>query len=112
MFDRKKTWALLIPLIIEQMLNSLMGTADSMMVTSVGSAAISAVSLVDSLNVLIIYVFSAMATGGAIICAQYLGRKDGKQAQETGKQLLMSVAVISAAVMLFCLLLRDPRWRQ
>ena len=50
MFDRKKTWALLIPLIIEQMLNSLMGTADSMIVTSVGSAAISAVSLVDSLN--------------------------------------------------------------
>lgn len=108
MFDRKKTWALLIPLIIEQMLNCLMGTADSMMVTSVGSAAISAVSLVDSLNVLIIYVFSAMATGGAIICAQYLGRKDRHQAGETGRQLLLSVAVISSAVMLFCLLLRDP----
>ena len=108
MFDRKKTWALLIPLMIEQMLNSLMGTADSMMVTSVGSAAISAVSLVDSLNVLIIYVFSAMATGGAIICAQYLGRKDSRQAQETGRQLLLSVAVISTAVMLFCLALCNP----
>ena len=108
MFDRKKTWALLIPLIIEQMLSCLMGTADSMMVTSVGSAAISAVSLVDSLNILIIYVFSAMATGGAIICAQYLGRKDGRQACETGRQLILSVAAISAAVMLVCLLLRDP----
>ena len=111
MFDRKKTWALLIPLMIEQMLNSLMGTADSMMVTSVGSAAISAVSLVDALNVLIIYVFSAMATGGAIICAQYLGRKDKNQAQETGKQLVLSVAVISTAVMIFCLTLCNPLLR-
>lgn len=111
MFTRKKTWALLIPLIIEQMLTSLMGTADSMMVTSVGSAAISAVSLVDSLNILIIYVFSAMATGGAIICAQYLGRQDRSQARETGRQLVLSVAAISAAVMIFCLLLRDPLLR-
>ena len=74
MFTRKQIWNLLIPLMIEQVLTSLMGTADTMMVASVGSAAISAVSLVDAINVLLIYVFSAMATGGSIICAQLLGR--------------------------------------
>lgn len=111
MFTKKKIWALLIPLIIEQMLTSLMGTADSMMVTSAGSAAISAVSLVDSLNVLIIYIFSAMATGGAIICAQYLGRKEGAQAGETGRQLILSVSVISVVIMIICLLLREPLLR-
>ena len=54
MFTRKQLWALLIPLMIEEVLTALMGTADTMMVASVGSAAISAVSLVDSINVLII----------------------------------------------------------
>ena len=111
MFTKKKIWALLIPLIVEQMLNSLMGTADSMMVTSVGSAAISAVSLVDSLNILIIYVFSAMATGGAIICAQYLGRRDGVQARETGRQLILSVTLISTVVAILCLAFKNPLLR-
>ena len=59
---------LLIPVIFEQVLNSLMGTVDTMMVSNVGSAAISAVSLVDSINVLVIQAFSALAAGGAILC--------------------------------------------
>ena len=73
MFTKKQLWALLIPLMIEQILNSLMGTADTMMVSNVGSAAISAVSLVDSINTLILNTFSAHATGGAIVCSQYIG---------------------------------------
>ena len=108
MFTKKQIWNLLIPLMAEQLLTSLMGTADTMMVSRAGSAAISAVSLVDSINVLIIYVFSAMATGGAIICAQYLGRKDRLQAQETGKQLILTVTGISVAVMAIIVLLRGP----
>lgn len=51
-----------------------MGTADTMMVSNVGSAAISAVSLVDSINILVIQAFSALAAGGAIVCAQYIGQ--------------------------------------
>lgn len=66
---------LLIPVIFEQVLNSLMGTVDTMMVSNVGSAAISAVSLVDSINVLVIQAFSALAAGGAILCSQYIGQK-------------------------------------
>ena len=54
LFTNKQLWALLVPVVVEQILNSLMGTADTMMVSNVGSAAISAVSLVDSINVLVI----------------------------------------------------------
>lgn len=111
MFTRKQIWSLLIPLMAEQLLTSLMGTADTMMVSRAGSAAISAVSLVDSINVLVINVFSAMATGGAIICAQYLGRGDRREANETGKQLILTVTVISGLVTLALILLRRPLLR-
>ena len=50
LFTNKQLWALLVPVVVEQILNSLMGTADTMMVSNVGSAAISAVSLMDSIN--------------------------------------------------------------
>ena len=69
MFTNKMIANLLIPVVLEQLLNSIMGTADTMMVSNVGSAAISAVSLVDSINVLVIQAFSALAAGGAIVCA-------------------------------------------
>ena len=72
-FTNKMLRTLLIPVIFEQVLNSLMGTVDTMMVSNVGSAAISAVSLVDSINVLVIQAFSALAAGGAILCSQYIG---------------------------------------
>lgn len=111
MFTRKQIWSLLIPLMIEQLLASLMGTADTMMVARAGSAAISAVSLVDSINVLLIYVFSAMATGGSIICAQLLGRGEKQEATDTGKQLLLTVLSISTLVMAALATLRTPLLR-
>lgn len=111
MFTKKQIWALLIPLMVEQLLTSLMGTADTMMVSNAGSEAISAVSLVDSINVLIIYVFAAMATGGAILCSQYIGCREEKQANDIGKQLILTVTVLSAAIMLLCILLRRPLLR-
>ena len=66
LFPRRALWMLLIPLIIEQMLNSLMGMVDTLMVSRVGAEAISAVSLVDSINNLVLQVFAAMAAGAAI----------------------------------------------
>ena len=80
MFSNQMIAAILVPVILEQLLNSVMGTADTMMVSNVGSAAISAVSLVDSINVLVIQAFSALAAGGAIICAQYIGQKNKERA--------------------------------
>ena len=67
MFSNRDLRKLLIPLVVEQFLNSLMGTADSIMVSNVGPAAISAVSLVDSINILVIQAFYALAAGGAVI---------------------------------------------
>ena len=61
LFSNRALWALLVPLMVEQLLNSLMGTADTIMVSNVGAAAMSAVSLVDSINVLVIQAFSALA---------------------------------------------------
>ncbi|MCI7813849.1 MAG: MATE family efflux transporter [Lachnospiraceae bacterium] len=103
--DLKK---LLVPLVVEQILNSLMGTADTMMVSNVGSAAISAVSLVDSINILVIQAFYALAAGGTIICSQYIGQKNLKNAQEAAKQLILAVTFISVAVTAVCLMMRNP----
>ena len=87
LFSNHDLKVLLIPLMVEQLLNSLMGTVDSMMVSNVGSAAISAVSLVDSINVLVIQVFTALTAGGAIICSQYLGRKDVKACNKAARHI-------------------------
>ena len=111
LFTKKQLWALLLPLMVEQVLNSFMGTADTIMVTSAGNAAISAVSLVDSLNVMMILVFSALATGGAIICSQYIGSRDLETANRAAGQLLLSVTSISLVVTLLCSVLRAPLLR-
>lgn len=86
LFTNKMLRALLVPIIMEQLLNALMGTVDTMMVSNVGSAAISAVSLVDSINVLIIQAFSALAAGGTIICTVSWPEesRDGKQISQAG----------------------------
>ena len=83
MYTKEQLRRLLIPLMFEQVLNALMRSVDTIMVTNIGSTAISAVSLVDSLNILIINIFAAMATGGAIICVQHLGSDQKKQGQSS-----------------------------
>lgn len=108
LFSGKALWKLLIPLMIEQMLNALMGMVDTMMVSRVGDAAISSVSLVDSINILVIQVFAALASGAAIICSQYLGKRDIKGCNEAARQIVLTVTVISAVLTLFCVVLRNP----
>lgn len=103
--------SLLIPVVLEQLLNSIMGTADTMMVSNVGSAAISAVSLVDSINVLVIQAFSALAAGGAIVCAQYIGQRNKEKANESARQVLFIITAISVAVSLICLVFQKPLLR-
>ena len=111
MFSNRMICSLLIPVVLEQLLNSIMGTADTMMVSNVGSAAISAVSLVDSINVLVIQAFSALAAGGAIVCAQYIGQKNKEKANESARQVLFIITAISVAVSLICLVLQKPLLR-
>ena len=111
MFTNRMIRNLLIPVVLEQSLNSIMGTADTMMVSNVGSAAISAVSLVDSINVLVIQAFSALAAGGAIVCAQYIGQRNKEKANESARQVLFIITAISAAVSLICLVFQKPLLR-
>ena len=111
MFSNRMICSLLIPVVLEQLLNSIMGTADTMMVSNVGSAAISAVSLVDSINVLVIQAFSALAAGGAIVCAQYIGQRNKEKANESARQVLFIITAISVAVSLVCLVFQKPLLR-
>ena len=102
---------LLIPIIIEQLLSSLMGTVDTMMVSNVGSAAISAVSLVDSINILVIQALSALAAGGAILCSQYIGSEKRDGAIRSAQQVLFVMTVLSVALSAGCLIFRVPLLR-
>lgn len=111
MFTNRMIRCLLIPVVLEQLLNSIMGTADTMMVSNVGSAAISAVSLVDSINILVIQAFSALAAGGAIVCAQYIGQQNQERANESARQVLFIITLISIVVSAICLGFKKPLLR-
>lgn len=105
MFSNLDLRKLLIPLMVEQLLNCLMGMVDTVMVSNVGSAAISAVSLVDSLNILVIQAFTALAAGGTIVCAHFLGKKENGRATEAARQtvfIVMALAVVLTAICLLC----------
>ena len=94
LFSKRDLRRLIIPLIIEQTLSITIGMADSMMVSNVGEAAISGINLVDSINNLLIGIFSALATGGTVIVSQYLGRRERDHANQAAKQLLLAVTCI------------------
>lgn len=108
LFSNKALIALLIPIVIEQLLNSFMGMIDTMMVSNVGSEALSGVSLVDSFNNLIVQLFSAMATGAAIICSHYIGMKDEKGANKAARQVVLSVTVIALVITVLGLAFKRP----
>ena len=100
-FSRQDLRRLIIPLVVEQLLAITVGLFDSVMVSHVGEAAISAVSLVDTVNVLLVNAFSALATGGAVIAGQYLGRREPRKAGHSGQQLLLFMGEASLLIMLF-----------
>ena len=99
LFDNQALKRLIAPLSIEQILAVTVGMVDTMMVSSVGEAATSGVSLVDMINTLLINVFAAVATGGAVVASQYIGQKNRKRACESAVQLLIVTGIISLLVM-------------
>lgn len=105
-FTDKALLRLLIPLIIEQTLAVTVGLADSLMVSSLGEGAVSAVSLVDTVNVLLNNLFASLATGGAIITGQFLGGRAMDKAQRSAEQLLIFVGTLSLVVTGLMYLLR------
>jgi len=108
LFTRASLAALIWPLFLEQTLSVTMGMADTLMVAGVGEAAVSSVSLVDSLNILIIQILAALATGGAVIASQYLGRKDAESAQRSAAQLYSVLGIATITVGAACLVLSRP----
>lgn len=99
LFDNKALTALIIPLIIEQLLAVFVGMADSIMVASVGEAAVSGVSLVDNIMILFINAFAALATGGAVIAGQYLGQKNEKESCKAATQMVWFITILSLIIM-------------
>lgn len=106
LFTRKDLTRILLPLLAEQILAVTVGMFDSMMVSSAGEAAVSGISLVDSINLLLSNIFAALATGGAVVCSQFLGRKDYSAARTSAKQLYYVVFFVSTAIMAIALLFR------
>ncbi|MCI8477282.1 MAG: MATE family efflux transporter [Oscillospiraceae bacterium] len=107
LFSQKALIRLIIPLVIEQFLLMTVGMADTVMVTTAGEAAVSGVSLVDNINLLLLQIFAALSTGGAVIVSQYLGREDRKAACTAARQLLYAVVLVSSTVMAVALLARE-----
>lgn len=96
-FDNASLLRLITPIIVEQFLALLVGIADTLMVSYAGEAAVSGVSLVNQLNNIFIMIFSALASGGAVIASQYIGRKDYKNGVLSASQLVMITTVIAIA---------------
>lgn len=99
LFTNKDIKRLIIPLIVEQFLSVFVGMADTVMVSQTGEAAISAVSLVDTVNVLLINIFAALANGGAIVAGQFLGHKNRKASCNVANQLLVFATISSVVIM-------------
>jgi len=107
-WNNKKMFALFCPLIVEQLLVVMIGIVDMVMVSPAGEHAISGISLVDSINILIITAFNAIATGGSVVVSQYIGRRDEKSACCSARQLVYITIFISIILMIVTILTRRP----
>ena len=107
LFSNTRLIRLIIPLVIEQGLTILVGMADGVMVASVGEAAISGVSLVDMIAAVILVLFAALATGGAVVTSQFLGARNMEKAQRSAGQLILMAVSLGVLIMVPCLLLSE-----
>ena len=111
LFSNQKLIKLIIPLVIEQGLTILVGMADGVMVSSVGEAAISGVSLVDMINAVILVLFAALATGGSVVTSQFLGAREMGKAQRSVGQLIIMAIALGVLTMVPCLVFDEQLLR-
>lgn len=107
-FSKKDLRRLIIPLVLEQTLAITVGMADTMMISSVGEAAVSGVSLVDMFNNLIISILAALATGGAVVTSQYIGAGKKEDACRSARQLIYTAGVITIVISALVILANRP----
>lgn len=98
MFSNEKLKKMIVPLLLEQLLVMFVGLADTLVISYAGEAAVSGVSLVNQFNTIFIYLFTALASGGAVVISQYIGRHERDHAGEAASQLLMFSAFFSALI--------------
>lgn len=99
LFPKDKLKKLIIPLVLDQMLVVMVGMADTLMISSVGEAAVSGVSLVDTLSTLVLTLFTGLSTGGAVLCAHYVGQKKQKEACGVLKHMLLIILGVALVFM-------------
>lgn len=108
LFSGRDLFFLILPLIIDLFLTLLVGMLDSIMVSSVGEAAVSGVSLVDQVMQLVIMVFSALAAGGSVVAGQYLGSANREKACKSAHQMVWFMFITALVLMILLLLFREP----
>lgn len=111
LFSNQMLIKLIIPLVIEQALAVLVGMADGVMVSSVGEAAISGVSLVDMINNVVLTLFAGLATGGVVITSQYLGAQQKENARLSAAQVVLMAFLAGLGAMALCLVFAKPIMR-
>lgn len=104
LFSKQAIKRIAIPLILEQALMMTLGIFDILMVSYAGESVVSGVSLVDTINTLLIFLLTSLATGGAIVVGQYIGSKNTEKSNVAGKQLLIASLAISTVFMMICLI--------
>ena len=104
MFTSKDLKKLIIPLIFEQLLAVSVGFVDTFMVSIAGEAAVSGVALVDNISNLLIQILSALATGGAVVCSQYLGSRNINMSKKSAGQLILIMSALSSLLMVISLI--------
>lgn len=104
LFDNRALMRLILPLMVEQLLAITIGMADTVMVSSLGEAAVSSISLVDNVNILLINIVSALTTGGAVVASQYLGHGEPEKACDSARQLYHLTFLGAALLMAVCLI--------
>lgn len=107
-WNNRALFALLWPLMVEQVLAVTIGVADTIMVASIGEHAVSGVSIVDAINVLLIVAFGSLATGGTVVVSQFIGRRDEKRTALASRQLIYASAALSLGIMAVTLALCRP----
>lgn len=98
---------MIVPLFWEQLLVLMVGIADTLVISYTGEAAVSGVSLVNMVNTIFIYLFTALASGGAVVISQYIGRQEPDRAGEASSQLLMFSTLLSVALSLLVLAAKE-----